>query len=202
MDIPKPNDRTEWSKLTIGNWAGKGSAENCLYKTRPVDCLDFCAKLHDFLFVCNSLTISDAPYDNNQIKKSHLAKSNYIFWLLVNKVKEKSLGKLAVDIIGGAILTYDEKDFLSDDGFQNVLAADDLQSPEFLIIPFDQLPAKTQKQLTKIVYDDSFDGIGQSGGMKKRVYDYDTATTFDITDWRTWAEEYFCEAWEKAFAVE
>lgn len=199
MNLPKPNDKVGGNSL-IGNWAGKGA--DGTWRTRPTSPLDAAAKFHDFLFQIHSLRIAEAPYDNDPIKKSHLAKSNYIFWLLVNKVKEKSLGKLAVDIIGGAILTYDEKDFLPDDGFQNVLNEESLQSPEYLIIPFDQLPAKTQNQLTKIIYDDSFDGIGQSGGMKKRVYDYDTATTFDITDWRTWAEEYFCEAWEKAFAVE
>ena len=199
MNLPRPNDKVGGYSL-IGNWAGPGAAGT--YKTRPITPLDFCAKNHDILFQINEISIKDAPYNNDPIKKSRLAKSNYIFWLLVNKIKARSISKIAIDIIGGALLTYDEKDFLPDDGFLNALSFESIQSPEYLMIPFQKLPQKCQDRLTKVIYDDSFDGVGASGAGKKWIYDYETAVDIDCLDFRKWAEEYFGEAWDKAFAVE
>lgn len=199
MNIPNPNDKVGGNSL-IGNWAAKGAAD--IWKTRPTTPLDFCAKAHDLLFHIHDLTISDAPYTKDLIKKSNLAKSNYIFWVLMQGVKERSVGKVIVDTIGGFALPYNKDHFIKNDGFYNILANKDINSPEYLMIPFDRLSGKSQTQLTELRWSDDFDGIGGSMAVGyRKTRNYNKAAQEDCSDWRDWSKEYFGKYWEIASSV-
>lgn len=199
--FPKAGEKTEWSSLTLGNYAGKGTARNIYWGSRPQDVLDLACACHDLNFQTNALTISDAPYDNDPAAKSRLAKSNYIFWLMVDAIPGMTLNKAIIDLIGGIVLRYDKSDFLHNDGFINVINDDRLEAPDFLMIPYDSLSKESKNKITKIVYDDSFDGIGQSGGMKKFKVDYRKVVAEDCFPWHRFAESYWGDTWDEVCSI-
>ena len=180
--IPEPDWKEPQAMLF--NWAGPGWDGPA--KTRPVNLFDFAAKLHDFAYEANGLSFKLRKKPDCKYTRSRMAKADFIFRRMTQNCRFDGVGVEIGEWFAGQLFQGRDPatEFVSGDGFHNVLRDNRLNNPEnYLVLPFRALTASERRRLTHRP------GIAEDYWNTPTV-DYLTRVASDgdteSPGWRTW----------------
>ncbi|MFC3121432.1 hypothetical protein [Agaribacter flavus] len=218
------------------NFAGRGFRFNL--GARPRSAWDFNAKIHDMMFIVNDLKFS-LPPTREPKERSRLAKADYVFRRLSEQIDKLPAEVFYNNLSKIVFLGKDQSDFISADGFSNVIHAEELSiENKHFMIPWSEIPqeeqraidASAQQRAKQTFSDNSLDEIRKIYHIDTRLkerkrankikvketpkqrdkrviedifceYKYNTLSSVDSVDWRSWASKKLGEAWAKAMAL-